>query len=86
MSMKKANAVCIALKTMGILEIIEDFKKECPWDDVGVYTLKMLQFIHSVPGYEMCKAAREATGCKITVEDIGKSRRFLTNACDIRLI
>ncbi len=37
---------------------------------------KIVEIIHSVPGYEECKAAMERAGCKITVADIGKDTKL----------
>lgn len=37
---------------------------------------EVVRLIHSVPGYETCKTAMEAAGCKITVSDIGKEQTF----------
>lgn len=43
----------------------EDLKQH--WGDI-------VKIIHSVPGYEECRTAMQKAGCKLTVEDIGKSQ------------
>lgn len=40
---------------------------------------EIVNIIHSIPGYEECKTAMEKAGCKITVDDIGKSRTLFDN-------
>ncbi len=40
---------------------------------------KITEIIKSVPDYEECKRAMERAGCKITVEDIGKSQTLFDN-------
>ncbi len=40
---------------------------------------KIVDIIHSVPSYEECKNAMLKAGCKITIEDIGKSKKLF---CD----
>ena len=37
---------------------------------------QIVEAIKSVPSYEECKAAMEKAGCKITVSDIGKSKKL----------
>ncbi|MBE6583959.1 MAG: sn-glycerol-1-phosphate dehydrogenase [Ruminococcaceae bacterium] len=39
----------------------------------------IVDIIHSVPKYEQCRDAMIKAGCKITVEDIGKSHEFFVN-------
>lgn len=53
-------------------------------DDVNTAVLEekweeIRQIIKSVPSYEECKAAMIKAGCKITVEDIEKSRELFDN-------
>lgn len=53
-------------------------------DDVDKDVLKnrweeIVKIIHSVPDYEACKKAMEKAGCKITVDDIGKSKELFEN-------
>lgn len=50
-------------------------------DDVDKENLKnswskIREAIHSVPDYEKCRNAMEKAGCKMTVDDIGKDRKF----------
>lgn len=40
---------------------------------------QIVEIIHSVPSYEECRAAMEAAGCKITIEDIGKSEKLFSD-------
>lgn len=40
---------------------------------------EIIRIIHDVPSYETCKRAMQKAGCKITVEDIGKSRDLFEN-------
>ena len=40
---------------------------------------RIVDIIHSVPSYEECKNAMLKAGCKITIEDIGKSKKLF---CD----
>ena len=37
---------------------------------------EIIEIIHSVPSYDECKKTMEKAGCKITVEDIGKSQKL----------
>lgn len=55
--------------------VIDDVDK----DDLKEKWGKIVKIIHSVPGYEECKTAMQKAGCKITVEDIGKSRTLFNN-------
>ena len=53
-------------------------------DDVDPEYLKqhwgdIVKIIHSVPGYEECKAAMQKAGCKLTIDDIGKTRELYDN-------
>lgn len=45
-------------------------------DDLKNKWSKIRDIIHSVPSYEECKNAMQKAGCKITVDDIGKSRKL----------
>lgn len=56
--------------------IIDEVDKEIlknNWD-------KIVNIIHSVPDYEECKNSMQKAGCKITIEDIGKTHK-LFNSC-----
>lgn len=48
-------------------------------DDLKNKWSKIRDIIHSVPGYDECKAAMEKAGCKITVDDIGKDKTLFEN-------
>ena len=53
-------------------------------DDVDPEYLKqhwgdIVKIIHSVPGYEECKKAMQKAGCKLTIDDIGKTRELYDN-------
>ncbi|MBR5542907.1 MAG: iron-containing alcohol dehydrogenase [Oscillospiraceae bacterium] len=53
-------------------------------DDVSPEKLKacwseIVKVIHGVPSYEKCREAMEIAGCKITVSDIGKSKRLFSD-------
>lgn len=52
--------------------IIDDVDK----DVLKANWSKIRDIIHSVPSYEECLAAMKAAGCKITVNDIGKSQKL----------
>lgn len=52
--------------------IIDDVDKDVLKANWG----KIRDIIHSVPSYEECLAAMKAAGCKITVNDIGKSQKL----------
>lgn len=55
--------------------IIDEVDKEIlknNWD-------KIVNIIHSVPNYEECKNAMQKAGCKITIEDIGKTCKLFNN-------
>lgn len=52
--------------------VIDDVDK----DDLKNKWGKITEIIKSVPDYEECKNAMEKAGCKITVEDIGKSQKL----------
>lgn len=52
--------------------IVDDVNKDVLKANWG----KIRDIIHSVPSYEECLAAMQAAGCKITVEDIGKSQKL----------
>lgn len=52
-----------------ITDEVSTVKLEEAWEDIR-------KIIKSLPSYEECKAAMEKAGCKITVEDIEKSREL----------
>lgn len=37
---------------------------------------EITEILKSIPSYSVCKAAMEKAGCKLTVNDIGKSRKL----------
>lgn len=43
---------------------------------------KIREIIHNVPSYEECYEAMKKAGCKLTVEDIGKSRDFFDSCVE----
>ncbi len=53
-----------------IIDAVTPEKIQELWKDI-------VEIIKSVPSYNICKTAMEKAGCKITVADIGKERRFV---------
>lgn len=52
--------------------VIDDVDKE----DLKNKWKEIIKIIHSIPSYEECENAMKKAGCKITVSDIGKSRKL----------
>ncbi|MBO5909526.1 MAG: hypothetical protein J6Q67_07225, partial [Clostridia bacterium] len=55
-----------------IIDAVTPEKIENLWGEI-------VKVIKSVPSYSNCKSAMEKAGCKITVADIGKERKFYDN-------
>lgn len=43
---------------------------------------RIREIIRSVPGYDECKTAMMKAGCKITVDDIGKSKSLFEKCAE----
>ena len=56
-----------------VIDAVDPEKLRACWEEIAA-------IIHSVPGYEACRAAMEKAGCKTTVADIGKTQDFY-DAC-----
>ena len=56
-----------------IIDLVDPEKLKENWGEI-------VKIIRSVPSYEVCKAAMQKAGCKITVADIGKDEDFF-RAC-----